>query len=314
MNSDLIFSDEVEKIWAFEKKLGLESYFIYAYHSQLPKVQKEYARLLKIAREKAAKYTCNRVLILTMPFSPCNGKYDYVSPSKSLKPTQVNRLKKRIKWDILGNNKLGQGIRTAVPDGAGGFLYRKNKAGQKEGFFRGSSSMPFVVRDSRGRKRRRKVKLRDEVTSVKELIRRIEENTRLTLNKNHKLIRTFKKGSTPFWTNVSTARMAAAQMQERAGYLLSGWRALAQATGNGPSLGKIISRTYADAFGSAFLRTREDEVFLSASNGGSLFQGATRRQQHVLNKRLPWFFMKGFHNEVLYANTQINKFIKNLTV
>lgn len=308
MSSDLVYSDVVDRICCSG------GFFSFAYHSQLPKVQKEYARLLKIAREKAAKFTCNRVLILTMPFSHCNGKYDYVSPSKALGRTPVNRLKRRIKWDILGNNKLGQGIRTAVPDNAGGFLYRKNKAGKMESFFRGSSSMPFVVADTRGRKRKRAVKLRDQVTSVDELIRRIEQNTRLTLNKKRKLIRTFKKGSTPFWTNLTTARKAAAQMQERAGYLLSGWSALAKATNNGPSLGKILSRTYADAFGSAFLRETEDSTFLSASNGGSLFQGATRWQQHVLNKRVPFFFRDGFYNEVLEANIQIKKFIKTLTV
>lgn len=286
--------------------------FRFSYHSQLPKVREEYARLLKIAREKAAKSTCNRVLILTMPFSHLNGKFEYISPSKALKPTQINRLKKRIKWDILGNNKLGQGIRTAVVDNAGGFLYRKNKAGKMESFFRGSSSMPFVVPETRGRKKKNAVKPRDQVTSVSELIRRIEQNTRLTLNKRRKLIRTFKKGTKPFWTNLKTARGAAAQMQERAGYLLSGWSALAKATGNSASLGKILARTYADAFGSAFLRESEDSVFLSATNGGSGWQGATRWQQSLLNKYIPRIFRWSFDNEMSYANKQIDNFIKNI--
>ena len=281
--------------------------FQFSYHSQLPKVREEYARLLKIAREKAAKSTCNRVLILTMPFSHLNGKFEYVSPSKALKTTHVNRLKKRIKWDILGNNKLGQGIRTAVVDNAGGFLFRDGKS-----FFKGSSSMPFVVPDTRGRKKKRAVKPRDQVTSVSELIRRIEQNTRLTLNKRRKLIRTFKKGTKPFWTNLKTARGAAAQMQERAGYLLSGWSALAQATGNSAAMGKILSRTYADAFGSAFLRETEDSVFLSATNGGSGWQGATRWQQSLLNKYIPRVFRWSFDNEMQFANKQIDKFIKNI--
>ena len=281
--------------------------FQFSYHSQLPKVREEYARLLKIAREKAAKSTCNRVLILTMPFSHLNGKFEYVSPSKALKPTHVNRLKKRIKWDILGNNKLGQGIRTAVVDNAGGFLFRDGKS-----FFKGSSSMPFVVPDTRGRKKKRAVKPRDQVTSVSELIRRIEQNTRLTLNKKRKLIRTFKKGTKPFWTNLKTARGAAAQMQERAGYLLSGWSALANATGNSAAMGKILSRTYADAFGSAFLRETEDSVFLSASNGGSGWQVATRWQQSLLNKYIPRVFRWSFDNEMQFANKQIDKFIKNI--
>ena len=77
-------------------------------------------------------------------------------------------------------------------------------------------------------------------------------------------------------------------------------------------MGKILSRTYADAFGSAFLRETEDSVFLSASNGGSGWQGVTRWQQSLLIKYIPRVFRWSFDNEMQFANKQIDKFIKNI--
>jgi hypothetical protein len=284
--------------------------FKFTYKSRLAAVEKKYASLLSGAREKAAKATSNSVLRITMPFTARDAQGTYLPPSKGLKKGALNTLRNRIHWDIIGNigkkgGKLGKDIRTAIVDGAGGFL---------PGSLKGTSQMPFVVPETRGRKKKNDNRRppRDMVTSPTELVRRIEQATVLRLNKRRHVQRFRKsKNIELFWTTLDTAKRATAIFKTRAGYLLSGWHMLAAVTQN-PNFASIVNRGMAHAPGTASIKNEKDSLFLSAANKADLPPGSSRWQQRVLTTYIPNTFRRLFENEMSYANMEIDKFIKRL--
>lgn len=273
-----------------------------SYNSRLPAVIKEHARLQKEARRKALAAVSNRTLRVTLPHSVAKLTKG-TPPSKGLNQTALRKQKSRIRQDILGDNKLGSGIRTATPTGAGGFVPDS---------FKGYSSMPFVVYSQKGRKKRTGQPLRGLITSGSELVRHIRVYSFLYWKKGvaHRRV---KPGYKLIWTTLKAARAAAAQLAEGFGYLMSGWHALARLS-QSAGFGKVVAkRTRAHGSSSASLKNDGDILDLTAYNNALPHnKKAQQYQLRVVEEFIPDAFQRALDNEEYYAAKALNKFIKSL--
>lgn len=268
------------------------------YNSLLPSIIKEQNRLQKEALRKALATTCNRVLRVTMPNS-VSGIDKRKTPGTSALAKQRSRIRK----DILGNNKLGEGLRTAIPTGAGGFVPKS---------FKGFSLMPFIVYSQKGRKKRKGAPLRGFISSADELVRFIRSSTYLSVKKGvaH---RRAKPGQKLIWTNLKTARAAAAKLVECSGYLMSGWHALARLSGTVLFSKVVAKRKSSNGSGSATLKLDGDLLDLTARNDSVPGNKKVQKYQiGVVEEFVPTAFYNALKNEEYYATEALNKFIKAL--
>jgi hypothetical protein len=271
------------------------------YNSDMPAAVKEFERLQKEARRRAVAEVTNRVLRVTLPFSVSNLPKN-APPSKGLNAKPINALKKRIKKDILGDNKIGSGLMTATRSGDGGFVWES---------FKGRSSMPFVILPGqRGRKRKNPRPPRGLVTSGPELVRKLKETTQLVERKKvaHRILR---PGAKYFWTTLKAARAAAAILQKNAGYLFSGWHALARVSKNA-KFSQISVRARANGKGRAGIRVEDGLTALDAENlSVSNNKRVQSYQQRVVNSHIEGAFDRAMNNAEFYAEKAFNKWLKN---
>lgn len=267
--------------------------------SGLPAALKEWERLQKEARRRAVAEVTNRVLRVTLPFSVSNLPKN-APPSKGLNKKPLTALKKRIKKDILGDNKVGSGLMTATRSGDGGFVW---------GSFKGRSSMPFVILRQQGRKKKNARPPRGLVTTGVALVRKLKETTHLVERKKaaHRILR---PGSKYFWTTLKAARAAAANLQQNAGYLLSGWHALARVSKNA-KFSQISVRSRAHGGGKAAIRNEDGLTALDAENNAvPQVKRVTDYQQRVVDSYIGGAFDRTLENAENYAVKAFNKWLK----
>lgn len=271
-----------------------------SYNSDMPAAVKEFERLQKEARRRAVAEVTNRVLRVTLPFSVSNLPKNS-PPSKGLNKKPLTALKKRIKKDILGDNKVGSGLMTAIMSGAGGFVHTS---------FKGRSSMPFVILQQKGRKKKNARPPRGLVTTGSALVRKLKETTRLVERKKaaHRILR---PGAKYFWSTLKAARAAAALLQQNAGYLLSGWHALARVSKNS-KFSQISVRSRANGKGRAAIRVEDGLTALDAENNAvPQVKRVTGYQQRVVDSYIAGAFDRAMDNAEFYAEKAFNKWMKN---
>lgn len=271
-----------------------------SYNSDMPAAVKEFERLQKEARRRAVSEVTNRVLRVTLPFSVSNLPNNS-PPSKGLNKKPLTALKKRIKKDILGDNKVGSGLMTAIMSGAGGFVPTS---------FKGRSSMPFIVLQQKGRKKKNARPPRGLVTTGPALVRKLKETTRLVERKKvaHRILR---PGAKYFWSTLKAARAAAALLQQNAGYMLSGWHALARVSKNA-KFSQISVRSRANGKGRAGIRVEDGLTALDAENNAvPQVKRVTDYQQRVVDSYIAGAFDRAMDNAEFYAEKAFNKWMKN---
>lgn len=209
---------------------------------------------------KGLKTVANRAIVSTLPLTikDAMGK----SPSSALKKQPINKLKARIKGDIMGDGKLGSGIATAIVGGDGDAMID----------MQGGGYMPFVVQrtknSTRGRKKKKNNKQtilpRYLVSSANMLLNHIYNNTRKK-GSNKPMSRFIKSGAKYVWTTVDTIKQVVELLQKRAGNFLSGWKQLASKVGN-KKLNTILAGGQHDNSGYGDLSITENKVTLNAGN------------------------------------------------
>ena len=119
---------------------------------------------------KGLKIVANRAIVSTLPYTLKNAQGK--SPTSAMKKGAINKLKARIKGDIMGDGKVGSGIAEAVVGGDGYAII-----GMKGGGY-----MPLVVQSKRkkgkGKKKIIERSPRFLVTSATTLLNHIYNNTR----------------------------------------------------------------------------------------------------------------------------------------
>lgn len=254
-------------------------------------------KALNTAAEKALKNVTNRILQVTLP-NTATRKERAESASKNLNKKAVNALKKRIKYNIIGDGREGSGLRTATPAGDGGFIVEDNDKGY----------MPFVVmKTQRGRKKKKSnkiIKLNNFKASGAELLKHILANTRMTV-KNNKAIRVIRKGAKIAWSTKAAAKEAAELLAKRAGNLLSGWKRLAAITKVTKINSLTSGGTHSDR-GEATLRKTDDSVRLTASND-EVPQFKEKYQSAMIDNNIAHWVKWALQNELKYALKSLNK-------
>lgn len=245
------------------------------------------------AVKKGVIAASNRAIATTLPLTIKNamGK----SPSKAINKTAINKLKARIKGDIMGDGKLGSGISTAIVGGDGDAMID----------IEGKGYMPFVVQKPvRGRKKKGKTTIRQPrflVSNANLLLNHIYNNTRKK-GSNKPMVRYIKKGATYVWTTLDAIKNVVEMLQKRAGNFLSGWKQLASKVGN-KKLNTILAGGEHDNDGSAELTVTNNKVILHAENAS--VPPYKDNYASMVESHFPRWAMEGVRNELKYAMSKL---------
>jgi hypothetical protein len=214
---------------------------------------------LNNAVKKGLITVANRAIVSTLPLTIKDAKGQ--SPSRALKKTAINKLKARIKGDIMGDGKVGSGIASATVGGDGDAMID----------IKGGGYMPFVVQAKTKKGKGKKKKKNKEpltprflVTNAQLLLNHIMNNTRKK-GSNKPMVRFIKKGANYCWTTLDTVNNVVKLLQARAGNFLSGWKNLASTVGN-KKLASLLQGGNHDGEGDAELEIKKNSIHLSASN------------------------------------------------
>lgn len=260
-------------------------------------VQSDYVQeVINNAIAKALKTVANRAIVSTLPFTLKDAKGK--SPSQALKKSAINKLKARIKGDIMGDGKLGSGIRVATVGGDGDAMINME----------GGGYMPFVVqRKEKKKKKSKKIRRIEEprylVSSAQLLLNHIKNNT-IRKGSGKPMVRFIKQGARYVWTTPETVKNVVSLLQARAGNFLSGWTRLADAVGN-KKFGSIISDGNHDAAGDAELEITSDGVKLFAMNES--VPKYKKNYASMVESHIPRWTKESINNEIKYALAAINK-------
>lgn len=244
---------------------------------------KVYDEYLKKAIEKGMKATANRVFSHTLP----NRQFENIRASKALNKKGINALKDRIKTNIVGNGKVGQGIATAH-QGYNGKPIRETVDG--------NVGVGLYVRKTATTKQGRKHYAKFPVErSPQGVLSYIKTNTEIKdKNGTARRVKT-KKGVFLFATR--SAIMGAVKMlQKRAGQLLSGWSRLANLTQN-TKLAGILSGQNVDGSGDATMTINDTGVKLTARDN-AVAPAKESYQQKIIDDKLPEWVSYLVDNEV----------------
>lgn len=245
------------------------------------------------AVKKGVIAASNRAIATTLPLTIKNamGK----SPSQAINKTAINKLKARIKGDIMGDGKLGSSIATATVGGDGDAMIN----------IEGKGYMPFVVQKPvRGRKKKGKTTIRQPrylVSNANLLLNHIYNNTRKK-SSNKPMVRYIKKGATYVWTTLDTIKNVVEMLQKRAGNFLSGWRNLAAKVGN-KKLDTILAGGEHDNEGSAELTVTNNKVILEAENAS--VPPYKDKYASMVESHFSRWAMEGVRNELHYAMSKL---------
>lgn len=251
---------------------------------------------IKEASAKALKGVTNRVLAVTLP--NVNNPSERKAPSKSIKKGPLNALKKRIKYNIIGDGREGSGLRAGTPIATGSYDPDKVE---------GRSYMPFiVVKTTKGRKKKghKEPQLKGLINSPTALVSHILANTRLTM-KNNKAIRVIRKGATVVWTTKAVAKQAADILAARAGNMLSGWTRLATQSGSA-ALSNLLGSQKTSNRGEAVLKTTGEKIRLIASNA-EVPPHKSGYMSAMIDRNLARWVTWSIENELQYAMKALKK-------
>lgn len=269
-------------------------------------IQSDYVQeVINNAIAKALKTVANRAIVSTLPFTLKDAKGK--SPSSALKKGAINKLKARIKGDIMGDGKLGSGIRVADVGGDGDAMINME----------GGGYMPFVVQRKKKssnknylKKKKKKSKKKKEIVPPRYLVM----NANLLLNHIYNntirrgsgkpMVRFIKQGATYVWTTPETVKNVVSMLQARAGNFLSGWQRLAEIVGN-KKFGTILSGGNHDGEGDAELAITQKGVKLFAMNES--VPKVKSGYASMVESHIPRWTQESINNELKYALASINK-------
>lgn len=242
-----------------------------------------YDDYLKGAIEKGLKATANRVFSHTLP----NRQFENIRASKALNKKGINALKDRIKTNIVGNGKVGQGIATAHQDKKGRPIKETVD---------GNVGVGLYVRKTAKTKRGRKdYASRPVEKSPQGVLSYIQKNTKIEDKKG--VARRIKTRKGVFMFATRSAIIGAVKMlQKRAGQLLSGWSRLAAITQN-TKLSAILSGQTVDGSGDATMTTNDTGVKMSARDN-AVATAKESYQQKIIDDKLPEWVSYLVENEI----------------
>lgn len=269
--------------------------------SSLKKFVDLYLNELTSASRQAVKATANDAIKVTLPNTLNNvDKNKPASKQRSTYNKNIKALKDRIKKDIIGDGVEGSGIPTAIPAADGNPIPSS---------IRGIAYMPYMLLGKpKGSKRRTKIRPRLIANNADDLIQHIKRHTHL---KSKKVTYRQRNSSTPImWiTKPSIAKQAAAQLQLKAGDLLSGWSALAEKAAENSTnmLSGLLSKQQVGKKGSATITSTPGETSILAYND-EVNEKKQSYQQQVVDATLSNSFKYHLQNAIDRINT---KSIKN---
>lgn len=245
------------------------------------------------AIKKGVISASNRAIASTLPYTIKDAKGK--SPSRAIKKSAINKLKARIKGDIMGDGKLGSGIATATVGGDGDAMID----------IEGGGYMPFVVQKPvKGRKKKGKATIRQPrflVSNANLLLNHIYNNTRKK-GSNKPMARFIKSGAKYVWTTIDTIKNVVEMLQKRAGNFLSGFKALAVKVGN-KKLDSVLSGGEHDNDGTAELTVTNNKITLDAENAS--VPPYKDKYASMVESNFARWCNEGVRNELKYAMSKL---------
>lgn len=243
---------------------------------------------------KGLKIVANRAIVSTLPYTLKDAKGK--SPTAAMKKGALNKLKARIKGDIMGDGKVGSGIATAT-------LGNDNEAMID---MKGGGYMPFVVQKPIRKNAKRKNVIQKSprflVTNSNLLLNHIYNNTTKRGSKKP-MVRFIKKGASYCWTTVQAIKGVVALLQARVGNFLSGWSELADQVGN-KKLNSILGNGNHDGDGDAELKLTKNSVHLSATNNA--VPPTKQGYANMVESHVERWANESIRNELKYAMAKID--------
>lgn len=253
---------------------------------------------LNEAVAKGLKIVANRAIVSTLPYTIKDAKGK--SPTSAMKKSAINKLKARIKGDIMGDGKVGSGIASATVGGDGDAMID----------MKGGGYMPFVVQSKTKKGKGKKKKKYKEpltprylVSNAQLLLNHIYNNTRKK-GSGKPMVRFIKKGANYCWTTLTTIQSVVSLLQKRAGNFLSGWEKLAAAVGN-KKLSSVLAGGSHDGGGDAELKLTNNSVRLSAYNDA--VPPTKQGYASMVESHIQRWANEAIRNELSYAMASLQK-------
>lgn len=240
---------------------------------------------------RAMQTVVNKIVGRTLPNNPKTGG----KPKKA----NVNKLKKRIRRNFMGN---GKDFLQAPANEQGTPIWSLSE---------GANALPVVVpKRFRGRpSKNRKVCKPDRVLSAGELLEYIKQNTHIEKS-NSVAMRVANDGAQFVWAEKKTLQEVSKEFEQRAGNNIYGWASLAQSvnsnainaslgqTGNWDSIGEAVVRP------STYRRT--DTMEISAYNP-SAPANTGDYQQRVIDSNIGKWIQQAYNNEMKYLSKKLTE-------